>query len=167
MMKAASFAMIVKALNDAGVRYLVVGGVAVIAHGYVRLTVDVDLMIQLEPDNLVKGLQALEQLGYKSATPVSWEDFANPIKRREWIEQKQMKVLKLFSDTHRDTTIDVFVDDPLGFDDAYLRLKKFPVAENLDAPVCSYPDLIKLKLEAGREKDVKDLATLRQIRGEK
>jgi len=41
---------IVDALNAAGVRYLIAGGLAVVAHGYVRFTADVDLILDLEPD---------------------------------------------------------------------------------------------------------------------
>jgi hypothetical protein len=40
-MEVHSIETIVKALNDAGVQYLIVGGLAVNAHGYERLTVDV------------------------------------------------------------------------------------------------------------------------------
>jgi hypothetical protein len=46
-------------LERAGVRYLVVGGVAVVLHGYLRTTLDLDLVIQLEPDNLDRALTAL------------------------------------------------------------------------------------------------------------
>jgi len=49
-MKLASFEAIVHALNGAEVRFIVVGGIAVIAHGYGRTTRDVDLVIQLKPD---------------------------------------------------------------------------------------------------------------------
>jgi hypothetical protein len=47
-MKLSSFEAIVGALNEAGVRYLVVGGIAVNAHGYLRVTNDVDIVIRLE-----------------------------------------------------------------------------------------------------------------------
>lgn len=50
-MKLASFEAIVRALNDAGVRYLVAGGLAVNAHGYLRFTKDVDFVVQLVPDS--------------------------------------------------------------------------------------------------------------------
>lgn len=45
--KLESFESIVRALNDAGVRYLIAGGLAVNAHGYLRFTKDVDFVIQL------------------------------------------------------------------------------------------------------------------------
>lgn len=47
------------ALNGSRVKYLIVGGLAVIAHGYERLTKDVDLVIGLEPGNISRGLRAL------------------------------------------------------------------------------------------------------------
>ena len=46
---------IVGALNMANVRYLVAGGLAVVAHGYVRFTADIDLIVDLEPANVTRG----------------------------------------------------------------------------------------------------------------
>lgn len=47
-MERRSVEAIVRALNDAGVRYLIAGGVAVVAHGYVRFTADLDVILDLE-----------------------------------------------------------------------------------------------------------------------
>jgi predicted nucleotidyltransferase len=46
-MKVDDVRTILRALNDANVRYLIVGGLAVVAHGYVRFTQDIDLVVQL------------------------------------------------------------------------------------------------------------------------
>ena len=46
-MKLASFEAITRSLNTAGVRYLIAGGLAVNAHGYLRFTKDADLVIVL------------------------------------------------------------------------------------------------------------------------
>jgi len=165
-MKAASFELIVQALLAAKVRYLVVGGIAVNAHGYVRLTVDVDLLIQLEPSNIIAALKALETLGYRPTIPVTAEQFADSNNRDRWIQEKQMKVLKLHSDAHRETSIDVFVSDPLGFEEAYARTHLQAITPSLNAPVCSYQDLVKLKLLASRPKDLEDLDKLKKARGE-
>ncbi len=51
-MKLSSVEAIVAALNDAGVSYLVAGGLAVNAHGYGRATFDIDLVVELEPANV-------------------------------------------------------------------------------------------------------------------
>jgi hypothetical protein len=54
-----SFEALAAALQDAGVRYLVAGGLAVGAHGYLRFTKDVDIVIQLIPDNIARAFSAL------------------------------------------------------------------------------------------------------------
>ena len=66
-MKLDSFEAIVRALNDAEMRYLVAGDLAVNAHGYLRFTKDVDFVIQLVPDNIHRAFSALmDPLSYAS-----------------------------------------------------------------------------------------------------
>jgi len=64
-MKLTSLEAIFRALNDAGVRYLVADGLAVNAHGYLRYTKDVDFVVALEPDNIIEAFRGLGTLGYK------------------------------------------------------------------------------------------------------
>ena len=54
---------IFRALHDAGAKYVVVGGLAVVLHGHARLTADIDLVIDLAPGEAVKVLSALERVG--------------------------------------------------------------------------------------------------------
>lgn len=49
-------------LNDAGVRYVLVGGYALAAHGYVRMTDDVDIAVAPDPDNCRRWVEALSRL---------------------------------------------------------------------------------------------------------
>ena len=51
-----SFESIVRALADRGVRYLIAGGLAVNAHGYLRFTMDVDVVLQLDAANIAFNL---------------------------------------------------------------------------------------------------------------
>ena len=41
-----------RALNAAGARYVLIGGFAVILHGYVRATKDIDLIVDASPENI-------------------------------------------------------------------------------------------------------------------
>jgi hypothetical protein len=50
------------ALNDHSVRYVVIGGVAVGAHGYVRATADLDIVPQPTPENATRLAIALHAL---------------------------------------------------------------------------------------------------------
>jgi len=80
-MEVRSVEAIVRALNTAEVEYLIVGGLAVNAHGYERLTQDVDLVIGLAPNNIVRGLRALSEIGYRMPIPITQEQFVNPSNR--------------------------------------------------------------------------------------
>ncbi len=111
-MEVRSIEAIIRALNAVDVKYLIVGGIAVNAHGYERLTQDIDLVIGLQPDNIVRGLNALLTIDYHLAIPVTPEEFAERGRREEWRREKGMVVLKLWSDAHRRTPIDVFIYEP-------------------------------------------------------
>jgi hypothetical protein len=84
-METRSIDAIVQALNGASVRYLVAGGLAVVAHGYVRFTADLDLIVDLEPANVARAVAALETLGYRPRAPVAFAEFADPQKRTQWV----------------------------------------------------------------------------------
>ena len=49
-------------LNECEVKYLIVGGLAVVAHGYVHLTVDIDIVLDMQFDNMEKALQTLHEI---------------------------------------------------------------------------------------------------------
>jgi hypothetical protein len=115
-MKLASLEAIFLSLNEGGVRYLVAGGLAVNAHGYVRYTQDVDLVIALEPANIAMVFERLATLGFRPAVPITSGQFADAGLREQWIRDKGMKVLNFFSDRHRETNVDVFVTVPFDFD---------------------------------------------------
>ncbi len=162
-MEVRSVEAIVRALNDASVKYLIVGGIAVNAHGYERLTVDVDLVIGLEPDNVVRGLRALEQIGYYFSIPVTPEEFADSKLRQEWQAEKGMVVLKLWSDTHHRTPIDVFIFEPFDFSAEYAKARWEAVGGATEAPVLAYDSLLRMKQAAGRPKDLLDIDALRKL----
>lgn len=162
-MEVRSVETIVKALNDAGVKYLIVGGLAVNAHGFQRFTMDVDLVIGLSPENITRGLYALRAAGYQASIPVSPEQFADREQREMWRREKNMLVLKLWSDLHRRTPVDVFVYEPFDFDAEFAHAKPEVVMENVYAPVVSYPTLVAMKKAAGREKDLQDIEALKKL----
>jgi len=85
------------ALEAAGVRYLVVGGVAVVLHGPPRFTADLDLAIALDPDNVPAAFAAPATLGYAPRVRVSPEGFADARERRRLVEEEAMVVLSFAS----------------------------------------------------------------------
>ena len=162
-MEIRSVEAIVKALNDAAVKYLIVGGVAVVAHGYERLTKNVDIVIGLERENIIRGLRSLMGIGYHLRIPVTPEQFADPQLREQWRREKNMIVLPLWSDKHRRTPVDIFVYEPFDFEKELARALRLPVFGNELAAIVSYPALLKLKKSAGRAQDLADIEKLRKL----
>jgi hypothetical protein len=78
---------ILRALNDANVRYLIVGGLAVVAHGYVRFTQDIDLVVQLERENVLRAMNALTAIGYRPLIPVD----AHNLQMKRCVSSGEMK----------------------------------------------------------------------------
>ncbi len=154
---------VVQGLNAAGVRYLIVGGLAVNAHGHVRYTNDLDLVISLEPANIRLGLDTLARLGYRPKIPVTSEQFANASLRNEWRTAKGMVVLNLWSDHSRESPIDVFVSEPFDFVTEHRAAKLIPLAADILAPFVSLPTLLEMKRTAGRPQDLLDIAELTRI----
>ena len=73
-----------------------------------------------------------------------------------------MIVLKLWSDEHRRTPVDVFVYEPFPFDREYEAAVWVEVAPGLKAPVVSLPTLLQMKREAGRLRDLDDINELQR-----
>jgi hypothetical protein len=161
IVKLGSFEAIVRALNNAGVRYLVAGGLAVNAHGYLRFTKDADFVIQLIPDNVTRAFAALGALGYTPVAPVTAEQFADRATREGWIRDKNMQVLQLWSDRHRETSIDIFVHEPFPFEEEYAKALIKPLYGTIEVRFVSIPTLIAMKEAAGREQDRIDIEHLR------
>jgi hypothetical protein len=119
---------IVRALNDAEARYLIVGGLAVVAHGYPRLTVDLDIVLNLKRENVLRAMNALEQIGYRPIVPVPGAQFADEEMRRAWREEKHMIVFQMYNPDPRSTRLDLFVTEPFDFDKEYAQAEWLHVA---------------------------------------
>ncbi|OGA08064.1 MAG: hypothetical protein A3D95_13175 [Betaproteobacteria bacterium RIFCSPHIGHO2_12_FULL_69_13] len=161
-MRLASFEAIAAALRDAGVRYLVAGGLAVNAHGYVRFTKDVDFVIQLVPDNIRRAFAALATLGYQPLVPIRADQFADAAQRERWIAEKGMQVLQFWSDAHRETPIDLFVREPFPFEEEYARALVKPLQGRIEVRFVSLATLIAMKETVGRAQDRIDAEELRR-----
>lgn len=72
-MKLAAIEAIAAGFADADVRYILVGGLAVAAHGHGRLTMDLDLVLQLRSGNVRRAMAVLVSLGYRPVAPVQPE----------------------------------------------------------------------------------------------
>jgi len=156
--------IIIRALNEAGVRYLVVGGLATVAHGHVRFTADIDLVLDLDEANLINAAAVLSRLGYRPRAPVDLELFADRDTRESWKRDKGLTVFSLWSQRFPMTEIDLFVEAP--FDDmrgVFERAVSFEVAPGAEAVTIGRSDLLAMKRAAGRPKDLEDIRALEEL----
>lgn len=152
MKSEARAALVCAALNAAGARYLVIGGVACILHGYVRATKDVDILIERTLDNARRVLEGLEGVGYGFA--------------REWLPEELLrKPITVIGD---DPAVDIFtVAWSVKYEDAIVRSSTVD-GGGVTIPLVGLDDLIASK-RTGRPQDTADIAVLleiRRIRGE-
>ena len=92
-----SFEKLLVLLAEAGVRFVVVGGVAVTLHGYVRLTEDVDLLVDDEESNLKCLLDTLGGYGEGYARELSVEDFTDEEGAIRIVEETEQCQIDLFT----------------------------------------------------------------------
>jgi hypothetical protein len=151
-----------QALNEARCRYVLVGGLAVLLHGHARLTVDIDLMIDLEPAAAKNTIDVLISLGLQPRAPVQPHEFADPSKRLGWMRDKRMQVFSMWDPQTPLRVVDLLVENPIDFDElwsraATIRVRATPIR------VASLSDLIALKRAVGRPQDLADVEALQAI----
>ena len=149
-MRTASGRAVFKALVDADVRFLVAGGLAVNVHGFMRMTLDIDLVVKLEPGNIHRAFAALAAGGYGPTVPVSAGEFGDAALRDSWVREKNMRVLRFHSEEHWDTPVDLFASEPFPFDEEYDRSVVRELAGIGGVHVISLRTLIRMKEAAGR-----------------
>lgn len=156
------FEEIFRELNKRKIDYVVVGGVAVVMHGVVRLTADLDLMVHLEEKNLAKFVEVMNELGYRPKVPVKAESFIDPENRRAWYEEKNMRVFSFYHPKKGIMLIDIFVNEPVPYDKIRKNSVKLKMG-NLVIPTVSVKDLIELKEISGRPQDLADIEALKRL----
>ena len=135
-------------LDKHQVDYLLVGGYAVILHGYGRSTGDMDLWINKTTQNYNKLKLVYQDFG---APVFSIEDFESE-KIDVWsigIEPRKIEILTKVSG--------------LSFNEAF-KNRLFLNLENFKVPYIDFEDLIKNKLTSGRFKDLADIEQLKKLK---
>lgn len=158
-----SFRELIEALHRERVRFLVVGGLAVAAHGYLRFTKDVDLVVELVPANVQRAFDALRSAGYLPHAPVTSADFADAEVRNRLIREKNLVVLAFWSDRHRETPVDIFVTEPFPFAEEYESALVKELAPGLPVRFLRREALVRMKRAAGRPQDLVDAQELEEL----
>lgn len=130
------------------VDFLLIGGQALAVHGLPRFTKDADLWLRDSPENLARACAALARFGAPQTT-ISALGPAAPLDV-VWMG-------------HPPNRIDLMKGVPGGdFEMAWRTRDTVRIAE-LDVPLVSRAELIRLKLASGRPQDLVDAAALGRI----
>ena len=160
----ALFEPVFAALDDAGVRFVVVGGVAVVLHGHPRMTADLDLVIDLAAEPASRAITALQLLGLQPRLPVDPLSFADADVRMRWVSERNLVVFTMIDPREPLLEVDLFAEPPVPFEQLWEHAVSMPLGGR-PVRVASIADLITMKRAAGRPQDLADITALEALRG--
>ncbi|MFN0125149.1 MAG: nucleotidyltransferase [Verrucomicrobiales bacterium] len=146
-----SFEKLLVRLAEAGIQFIVVGGVAVTLQGYVRLTDDVDLLLENSPDNIRLFIHSLTDYGEGFARDLTVDDFTDEegaIRIVEEVESCQIDAFTVMAGLHYG---DIIAD------------ADFFIIGDQRIAVASKAALIRWKAPSLRDKDRLDAMALREL----
>jgi len=149
-------------LQKGKVRYVVAGGVALVLHGVVRFTADLDLIVDLERDNLIRFIAIMKTLGYQPRNPVKSDELLVPKSRAQWKREKNMEVFSFVNQAEPMALVDVFIEEKFPFQEI-MQDMLIVTAKDIAIPVVSLFHLKKLKTAAGRPQDLADIEALNDL----
>jgi hypothetical protein len=142
------FAAFVELLESHGVKYAIIGGYAVISHGYPRYTGDIDFFVEKSQENASKLVKVINEF-FGEQPHITEECFLDSDRMSQFGDPPYR--------------IDILVDVPgLIFEEVHPKCIRGRIGGK-EAPFINLQDLIKSKQAAGRLKDLGDLEALEQI----
>jgi predicted nucleotidyltransferase len=145
---------IFKVLVRHRVSFVVIGGIAVQGHGYIRATYDLDIIVESTTLNLTRLSEALVELGAELRTPGTLR-LADP---------HELRRAPLIPAMTRFGPLDVVhIEHVAGPPRSFGALRDAALVVNLDGveiPLAGLSDLIRMKRAAGRDQDLADIEAL-------
>lgn len=135
----------IESLERCSVEYMIVGGIAVGAHGHVRYTKDLDVWFRGDQTNAERLLAALKDFGFESLQ-VPLTEFCKP--RAMLVLGAEPNTIELIN-----------FADGVEFDACFPRRVTIPIG-GTQASVISLQDLLTNKRAVGRLQDLADLEAL-------
>jgi hypothetical protein len=152
------------ALSDAQVQFVVGGGVAAVLHGVERVTLDVDLALDMEPANIERFLRVMEKLGLQPRVPVPARDLMSSEAVHRMIAEKGAVVFTFVDFDRPLRQVDIFLQSNLSFED--LHDSGNPVLiEGRSIKIMGIEKLLEIKraILPLRDKDLIDIKQLEKL----
>lgn len=150
------FGELLEKLARADVRYVLVGGGAVLLHGHARVTNDLDILVEASEENARRLLGALATWGEGAGAELGLEELTPP-------QAGALRVVEGF-------TLDIFtlmraraLDADVTYGDLLADAQHRTLSNGVSIAYASIDRLLELKANTGRPKDVADIAILTEI----
>ncbi len=154
---------LLQSLSEESVQYVLVGGLAVQLHGYMRSTFDIDLVLAMNDENLVRFIAVAKRYGLVPSIPVPIDSLRNANQIEQWHREKGMLAFALREPQIGGGVVDILVRPYVPFE----QLIANAVAGELFSQkiwIACIDDLIAMKRIANRSKDQLDIAALEKIK---
>lgn len=151
------------ALERHHVDYLLIGGLAVSLHGVERATMDVDITVAMNPDNLAHLIETAKELKLAPVLPVPLESLNDLKLLKQWHAERNLEAFALRSPDLAGVTLDVLLFPPIEFSGMAQRSMVLEVS-GTPVRIVAIDDLIALKRAVGRPIDLADIEHLQRIK---
>lgn len=149
--------IILPLLNETKVEYVVIGGVALVAHGATRATFDIDLCYKRSKENIEKLCQALKPFHPRLRGAPKHLPFQLDVKT-----VTARLNFKLATDLGG---VDLLGEVAgLGFYDSVYQSSQLEMVENIPCRVLSLDGLYREKIAAGRDRDIEAVEVIKSLK---
>lgn len=153
-----------RALADDSVEFVLVGGMAVQLHGYLRMTYDIDLVLAMNDANLARFIEIAKRFGLAPVIPVPMESLKNSALIDQWHREKGMLALR--EPGAGGSAVDVLIRPNVSYEALFSQSVEGRMFGR-SVKIASIDHLLQMKRIANRPKDRLDIEGLEKIkRGE-
>ena len=108
---------LIRMLAEAKIEFVLVGGLAVALQGYQRATLDVDVVLAMDDENLQRFLAVAEVTGLRPTMPVQLDSLAKPALLEQWYREKGMLAFSVRGPDTVAAVLDILVRPVIPFAD--------------------------------------------------
>lgn len=155
-----------QALSDGSVEFVLVGGMAVQLHGFLRMTYDIDLVLAMGDANLGRFIEVANRFGLAPVNPVPIHSLKDPGLLDQWHREKGMLAFALREPGAGGSVVDILVRPELSYEALAAQAVQGRIFSHA-VKIASIDHLLEMKRAANRPKDQLDIVALGKIkRGE-
>ncbi len=151
-------------LYDFGIKYILAGGVASVIHGVERLTLDIDISLDMQKENLLKFLEAMKELRLTPRAPVPPEIITDEDARNAMLTEKNAFVFTFIDVNNPLRQLDIFLSPELQYSKLFNDSISIEI-ESRKIQVVSKKQLLEMKknITPLRPKDKMDIEILESL----